>query len=156
MLHIDPNSTDALYGKAGLETRHGNTQAAIRLWEQVPEIGPSQMKAGTSLVNAHFKLNGIEGSQQFLAQAEKRRPDQALIPMLQLLFDLNVTGDHESALAAAKRFTQLTPDPEGVEVYLAAFVRLKICDERAGVRLIHEFAKLSQRRSWARQGSSTN
>lgn len=42
VLHIDPNSTDALYGKAGLETRHGNMQAAIRLWEQVPEIDPAR------------------------------------------------------------------------------------------------------------------
>jgi len=149
-LQMDPDSTYALYNKAKSDQRQGDFPAAIQGFERVLEIDPTHGDAGTGLLNTHYFLDGDDGVEQFLAQAAQRWPDQDWVYLLRLLFDLQYTGDHESALEATSSLARLKPGTFE-EVFLSAWVHLKIGDEKKGMEYVNRHAVWAEQQYWARK-----
>ncbi|WP_158541266.1 tetratricopeptide repeat protein [Ruegeria sp. A3M17] len=147
-LSLAPSSTEALFHKAQFDRDQGNTSAAIQGMEWVLELDPSYGRAGTVLINTHYDVNGHDAVEQFLAQAEQRWPDQTWVYSARLIYDLNVTGDHESALTASATLARLEPG-ENYDLFMPAMIHLKIGDEDKGIEFVNEYADYAVQRDLA-------
>ncbi|SLN37438.1 hypothetical protein RUM8411_01622 [Ruegeria meonggei] len=92
------------------------------------------------MADIHLEMNGIDGTQRFLRQAKNKWPNDFWVYDTQLIFDLTITGDHESAMAAVAHLAEMEPGTK-YEALVPALVHLKIGNEDEGIKYVTEFAE---------------
>ncbi len=138
-LLLNPDSNYALFKKAKFDRRQGNIHAAILGLEKILEVDPSHKGAGGELPYVYYDRDGIDGAKQFLTKAKQRWPDETWVYSAQFSIDLQITGDHESALEAVSEMARLKPSAF-YESWFPAIIHLKIGDEEKGIEYVEEQA----------------
>ena len=94
------------------------TAEARQLLKKLEAVAPNDAEFLRELLNVAVKAKLVEPAEHLFQQVQKLTPDAPELPELQVKMEL-LLGRHETALAAARKALEKTPNQPGLELLLA-------------------------------------
>ena len=143
-----PDDAYVTWEKAKFLEDIGEREAALAIYQRLQADYPNTSEVAESIVSYHFDSGNHEFALDLASNAAVRWPEEDWVYLTQLLYALNYTGDHESALDAATELARLKSKLE-YELLMPALIHLKIGDEKAGVGYVSKYADAAVERALA-------